>query len=266
MATRQPPRQVPPPERRDGEERRGSYSRFIPREELSDFAAWSPDALQGAPAPRRPPIYAPAPPPAPAAAPAPPPPPEPQIDELLHAARQSGYQDGYRDGMAALDAFKKSFAQQMSAQLGGLVKSFDAEFRSLEDQMADALANMAVELARQIVRSEISQRPEHIAQVAHDAVEALQLSARHVRVRVNPADLPLVLDGAGEEMKAREAQVLPDPEVPRGGCKIDSDIGSVDATLAARWLQVTGAMGQSSLWEDRRSTEVRDGGAPEASA
>ncbi|MDC6170172.1 hypothetical protein PO768_22380, partial [Paucibacter sp. XJ19-41] len=77
MATRQPPRQVPPPERRDGEERRSSYSRFIPREELSGFAAWNPDALQGGPEARRPPIYAPAPPPAPAAAPAPPPTPEP---------------------------------------------------------------------------------------------------------------------------------------------------------------------------------------------
>lgn len=252
MAGRQPPRQVPPPERRSGEERRTTYSRFIPREELSDFAAWSPDALQGAPD-RRPPIFAPAPPPPPAAAPAPTPEPQPDLDELLHAARQSGYQDGYRDGMAALDAFKKSFAQQMSAQLGGLVKSFDSEFRELEEQMSETLASMAVELARQVVRSELSQRPELIARVAHDAVEALQLSARHVRVRVNPADLPLVLDGAGQEMQAREAQVLPDPEVPRGGCKVESDIGSVDATIAARWLQVTAAMGQDSLWEDRRA-------------
>lgn len=252
--TPKPPRQVPPPERRAGEERRAtSYSRFIPREELSGFAAWSPDALSGAPAAARPPISAPAPPPPPAAAPSPPPPPEPSLDELLHTARQSGYQDGYRDGMAALDAFKHSFAQQMSAQIGALVQSFDADFQALEAEMAQALARSAVELARQVVRSEISQRPEHIAKVAHDAVEALQLSAKHVRVRVHPDDYPLVLAGAGEEMKAREAQVLPDPEVPRGGCKVESDISSVDASLAARWQQAAAAMGQSSLWEDRRA-------------
>lgn len=253
------PRQVPPPQRPDGSTapRTSSYSRFIPREELQDFEAWSPDALAGGPAAQRPPIQpkgaAPAPAPAPAAAP---PAPEPQIEELLHAARQTGYQDGYRDGLAALDAFKKSFAQQMSAQLGTLVGSFDAEFRALEEQMAQAVSAIAVELARQVVRSEISQRPEHIAQVAHDAVEALQLSARHVRVRVNPEDLPLVMEGAGAEMQAREAQVLPDAEVARGGCKIEADIGSVDATVAARWLQVTAAMGQHSLWEDRRSAEA----------
>ena len=179
----------------------------------------------------------------------------------VNAARQTGYQDGYRDGLSALEAFKASFAQQISSQLGQLVKNFDADFLALEGQMAEALARIAVELARQVVRSEITQRPEHIARVAHDAVEALQLSAKHVRVRVNPADYPLVIAGAGEEMKAREAQVLPDPEVPRGSCKVESDISSVDASLAARWQQAAAAMGQASLWEDRRtggSADERD--------
>ena len=253
MATRQPPRQVPPPDRREGE-RRGSYARFIPGEEIQGAKAWSLDNL-GSPSPSP---FAPmrpgaAQPPAPAAAPAePPPPPEPSVAEQLHAARQSGYQDGYRDGMAALDAFKQSFAKQISAQLGALVQSFDAEFDALEQQMADALARSAVELARQVVRGELVQRPELIADVAHQAVEALLINARHVRVRVNPEDLPLVLDGAGEELRAREAQVLPDPTVARGGCKVDADICSVDATLPARWQQAMAAIGQASLWEDRR--------------
>ncbi len=260
MATRTP-RQVPPPERRSGEERREIYARFIPREELSGFAAWSPDALSGKPANPRgnPAMNVPAAAPAPAAAP--PPPPEPDQQEQLHAARQTGYQDGYRDGMAALDAFKHSFATQMSAQIGKLASSFDAELLALEGQMSEALARCAVELARQVVRSELKQSPEFIARVAHDAVEALLLSARHVRVRVNPADLPLVQDGAGEEMRAREAQIIPDPEVARGGCKVDSDISSVDATLATRWQQAAAAMGQSSLWEDRRGgASAEDGG------
>ncbi|MDM4764497.1 FliH/SctL family protein [Pelomonas sp. SE-A7] len=255
-----PPRQVPPPERRSGDERRNTYGRFIPREELAGFAAWNLDALSGTPTNPRGGYTTP--PPAAAAEPeAPPPAPEPDLQEQLHAARQAGYQDGYRDGMAALDAFKHSFATQMSAQLGKLVAGFDAEMRELEQQMSETLARCAVELARQVVRSELQQNPEFIARVAHDAVEALLLSARHVRVRVNPADLALVQQGAGEEMAAREAQIIPDPEVPRGGCKVDSDISSVDATLATRWQQAVAAMGQSSLWEDRRgSADAEDAG------
>lgn len=264
MATgRQPPRQVPPPDRREGERRTSSYARFIPGEELQGAKAWNLDNLGNTPpppfAPMRPgaPAAGPA-PTAPAAAAEPPPPPEPDLQEQLHAARQSGYQDGYRDGMAALDAFKQSFAQQISAQVGTLVSSFDAEFRALEDDMAQSLARIAVELARQVVRSEIEQRPELIARVAHDAVEALQLSARHVRVRVHPDDYPLVKEGAGAEMQAREAQLVPDPEVPRGGVKVDADVASVDATLAARWQQAVSAIGQKSIWEDRRDVDGDD--------
>lgn len=251
MVTRQPPRQVPPPERREGD-RRNTYARFIPGEELQGAKVWNLDNLGGAPAPSP---FAPA-KPAPAAAPVePPPPPEPDIQEQLHAARQGGYQDGYRDGMAALEAFKQSFAKQISTQVGQLVRNFDNEMQALESEMAESVARIAVELARQVVRSELAQRPELIARVAHDAVEALQLSARHVRVRVHPDDFPLVKDGAGEEMEAREAQLIPDADVARGGVKVDADIASVDATIATRWQQAVSAIGQQSIWEDRRTEE-----------
>ena len=257
MATsRQPPRQVPPPDRRESD-RRGSYARFIPGEEVQGAKAWNLDNLGNtAPSPFAPmrPGTPPAPPPAAAPVEAPPPP-DPSVQEQLHAARQTGYQDGYRDGMAALDAFKHSFAQQISAQVGTVVKNFDAELQALEGEMAGAIARIAVELARQVVRSELAQRPELIARVAHDAVEALQLSARHVRVRVHPDDYPLVRDGAGEEMQAREAQLIPDAEVARGGVKVDADVASVDATIAARWQQAVSAIGQTSIWEDRRTDE-----------
>jgi flagellar assembly protein FliH len=252
MATRPPPRQVPPPDDRREGDRRNAYARFIPGEELQGAKSWNFNNLGGASAPSP---FAPVKAAQPAPAPVEPPPPEPDVSELLHTARQSGYQDGYRDGMAALDAFKQSFSKQISAQVGQLVKNFDTEMQALEGDMAQSIARIAVELARQVVRSELQQNPELIARVAHDAVEALQLSARHVRVRVHPDDYPLVKDGAGEELQAREAQLIPDAEVARGGVKVDADVASVDATIATRWQQAVSSIGQQSIWQDRRADE-----------
>jgi flagellar assembly protein FliH len=144
----------------------------------------------------------------------------------------------------------------MSSQIGALLRGFDADLRELEDEMAAGVARIAVELARQVVRSELETRPELIARVAHDAVEALQLSARHLRVRVHPDDYPLVQQGAGEELQARDAQLIPDAEIPRGGVKVDADIASVDATLASRWQQAVSSIGQTSIWEDRRQDDA----------
>lgn len=235
-------RNVPPPPGTA----RPSYGRFIPKEELEGVQAWKPDALGGV-SPAKPPLSAPAPQPAPAAK-SPPPPPPPDPRELLAAARNAGYQDGLRDGMASAEAFKQSHARQVATQLGALLQGFDSAMRTLEEQMADSLTLAAVTLAQQIVRAELKQNPEHIARVAEEAVESLMLSARHVRLRVHPDDLPLVEAGAAEVLEARGASLLPDPAVSRGGCLVESDIANVDALIEDRWRQVAGLLGSKKPW------------------
>ena len=54
--------------------------------------------------------------------------------------------------------------------------------------MALAVTRTAVQLARQVVRHELDTRPEIVAKVAQEAVDAIVLSARHLRVRIHPAD------------------------------------------------------------------------------
>jgi flagellar assembly protein FliH len=74
------------------------------------------------------------------------------------------------------------------------------------------------------------------------------MSARHVRVRLNPLDLPLVQMGAGEALEARGASLLADPLIARGGCLVESDIANVDGRIAARWQAAAGQLGQRSEW------------------
>lgn len=234
-------RNIPPPQ---GTAAKPSYGRFIPREELEGAQVWKPDALGGAP--RVPPAVKA---PAPKSEPGPPAPPPPDPRELLAAARQAGYQDGLRDGQASADAFKQNHARLVARQLGALVQSFDSAFQELEQRMAEALTHTAVELAKQVVREELRQHPEHIAKVAHDAIEALMLSARHVRVFVHPEDLPLVQAGAADVLKARGAHLQADPAVERGGCRVESDIASVDALVAQRWRQAAAQLGVKGEWQ-----------------
>jgi flagellar assembly protein FliH len=237
------PRQVPPPQGKPVNAQ--NYSRFIPREELGEFANWQPSGFGGAqqaPQGRQPE--------APPAGPTP-----EQIQAQIHAARQAGYNDGYRDGLVALESFKQSFAQQMAAQLGQLVESFEAQFDLLEQQMADSLARTATELAKQVVRSELTQRPEAVAKVAEEAVNAVLMSARYIRVHVNPQDHALVAQGAEEALQARGARLMSSSAVSRGGCLIESDAGSIDARIEARWAQASAALGQAVPWDDAEASE-----------
>ncbi len=233
------------------------YSRFIPREELRSFEAWTPGALS-----------------ADAGAP-----PGPSLGRRasdknpndpaaqLRAARQAGYQDGYRDGLVALDGFKQSFAQATTAQVGLLLSAIGDQLDALQHEMAGALADAATRLAEQIVRSELNTRPELVADVARQALDALMLSARHITLRVHPDDQPLVAQGAHDVLAARGARLIADPTVQRGGCSIDSDIGHVDATIESRWRRSVAALGSQRAWSDTAvPPEAAAGSGDEAAA
>jgi flagellar assembly protein FliH len=169
--------------------------------------------------------------------------------EAVQHARDGGYQDGYRDGLVALEAFKESFAKQMAAQFGVTLAKLDDQWTALEEEMALAVTRTAVQLARQVVRHELDTKPEIVAKVAQEAVGAIVLSARHLRVRLHPADFQHVTDGAGEALKARDARLVADASIEPGGCVVDSDLGQVDARIAVRWAQAAAVYGRDDAWD-----------------
>ncbi len=206
------------------------------------------------------------------AAAAPAPPPGPSVDELVEQARQSGYPDGYRNGLAALESYKQAQGAQMAAymndQIGALANDFHHRLESLEQQLAGRIAGVALELARQVVRTELRQNPELVVTVAEEALGALLASAKQIVLRLNPDDLALSQGRLDELLQARGARVVPDPLLARGGCLVESDIAVVDATVEARWNLAAAAIGHKTAWnggrEDTRNTELppeeREGG------
>jgi flagellar assembly protein FliH len=238
---------VPAPE---GGKPASPYARFIPREELGTFSSWSPGSLAGGGTDRRQGVRR-------AEPPAPEKPPGPDLGQQLHTARQGGYQDGYRDGLAALERFKQSFAAQMTAQIGQLTQSYGQELDALQQDMARALAVSATHLARQIVRSELTARPELVAVVAQEALDTLLMSARQITVRVHPDDHPLVAQGAAEVLANRGSRLLADPSIARGGCLVESDIGVIDASVAARWKRAVASIGCEEAWADSQPEETQ---------
>ena len=233
-----------------------SYSRFIPREELGAFAAWSPDTLNAETEPGSQPSAAAASAGAAAGAGT-----DKALQAQVAAARQAGYQDGYRDGLVALDSFKQSFAMQMAAQFGPLLKNFEQQLGALEQQMAQAVAQAALLLARRVVRAELHAHPEQVAEVAAQAVQAVLQSAGHIRVLVHPDDHPLVAAGAEEALQARGARLLASPDIERGGCVVESDLGCIDARIDARWRQAAAVLGGELPWADAAPAAEIDGSA-----
>ena len=209
---------------------------FIPREEMRQYASWSPGDLGG-------PVRAPQRRPAGAAE-------ATQTAQELQQARQHGYQDGYRDGLVALESFKQSFATQTTAQVAMLVASLEGEIDALHQSLADAVVATAVRLARQVVRSEVATRPELVVEVAREAIEGLVRSSQHVTLSLHPDDASLLAgSGAAEALASRSGRIVADAAVARGGCIVASELGAVDATVATRWQRAVATVGNNAPWE-----------------
>jgi len=241
----------------DANGRAGVYTRFIPREELSSFSAWQPGNFGDDPARK------------PKAAP------DPEVlrreaelarqraqqaaaealvreeqqrQDAVRQAREGGYQDGYRDGLAAMESFKQSYAAQCGAQVAAVIQKMHDRLEQVELDLAQRVGGIALDVARQVVRSELAQRPEHVVAVTQEALSVLLVSARHVAVRLHPDDHALVVQGCAELLSARGARVVADPQLERGDCLVESDIGTVDARVATRWRLAAEAFGRKAAW------------------
>ena len=232
-------RNVPPPTGGVGSKPGNAYTRFIPREELSSFQAWRPGTIDGVDR-RKSSQSSPVPEPPAAAADA------ERLGELARAraaGAQEGYQNGYRDGLVALESFKQSLAMQSTTQLAGLMSRLEGEFDALQPHLAQTVAQVAVELAQQVLKTELALQPELVAQVATQALEAMLFSAKHITVAVHPLDQPLVQAAAADALSARGARVVANAALTRGDVLVHADIGTIDARGATRWQQATAHLG-----------------------
>lgn len=221
-----------------GASRPATYSRFIARDELKDVTAWAPADLSSGEGARVAPSggWGAQ--------------PSAQMEKALKAARHAGYQEGYQHGLSALQDFKDTHARQVQAQFAHLVAAFEHETQALDETLAQHVTRMALTLARQVVRDELTQHPERVVRVAQDAVDALLGSARHVVVHLHPDDHALVAHGAHDSLVARGVRLVADATVQRAGVRVESDVGRVDASIEKRWALVSATFGLDLPWSE----------------
>jgi flagellar assembly protein FliH len=157
------------------------------------------------------------------------------------------------------DAFVKGYAQGEKAGMEAGAKRTDAVLRRLGetiDELAglrrqilhhseQQLVQLAIALARRIVRRELAADDELLGALARVALERLG-EARPATIRLNPQDFARSTAGRLEQWAAAHVSVVPDPNVGRGGCVVESPFGFVDAGIEAQLQELAGALLEST--------------------
>jgi flagellar assembly protein FliH len=93
------------------------------------------------------------------------------------------------------------------------------------------MLEVTAQIARAVIRAELAIQPQSVAHVIEEALAALPLGARNVRVYVSAADRALLEDfGAGEAVPA----LLVDATLAPGDCRVEAAESLVDFRQSAR--------------------------------
>jgi flagellar assembly protein FliH len=182
------------------------------------------------------------------------------------SARQAGFADGYAQGYAqghataTLEGQRQisDYIQNQGAQTAqNLSQLFEAaRTQVLESQqvMAKGVLELACELARQVLRHELSSNPNALLPVVREALGALASDSKIAAVRMNPLDIEVFAEILRQEFANLSLTLLPDASIARGGCLVESAGTVVDGTVEKRWQKAVASLGLESVWVDDDGT------------
>jgi flagellar assembly protein FliH len=172
-----------------------------------------------------------------------------QADELISLARQEaerlrqeahaqGVASGYAEGreQARLDL---QLALVAFAQLG---QSLIVLEEQLIERFTSQLVRFALDIAEKVVGKAVEEDPQIVASVLTRARAELP-QARSIRIWLHPLDHQalqacrpdLVLIG---EKGGRTVEVVSSDDVERGGCRVETEMGVVDATIPVQMQEI----------------------------
>ncbi|HZY19157.1 MAG TPA: flagellar assembly protein FliH [Ramlibacter sp.] len=156
---------------------------------------------------------------------------------------RAGLAQGYSEGSQALEAFQSRKAADVAAQMQRMLDGFGRDLAALESQVASDLVSLAVDIARQVLRRELSTDPQALLPAAREALRALGEGASSLELRMHPEDAARIAPHL-DAVQSGTCRIAEDPQLPRGSCQVEGDTGIADAGFEARWHAVMARLGR----------------------
>jgi flagellar assembly protein FliH len=194
----------------------------------------------------------------------PPPPPQPTIQlptaEELEAIRAAAREEGYAEGLDAGQAEGHAAGYEEGLALGRaeaadelehlrqLATTFGDAVTQADEAIANDVLELALHLARGMVRTAFDVKPDLIIPVVREAIDYLPNLQQPALLMLHPEDALIVKSGIGHELDKSGWRVVEDESIARGGCRVDTASNQIDAQIGARWQRLTHALGKNLDW------------------
>jgi len=192
---------------------------------------------------------------------------EPNITDMVREQIEKGYAEGWQRGLAegrekgyteGIDAGAKAAETALAEQaqrLAAILARLDAPIPALDRPVEEAVAALALEVARCVIGGETARSREYLVRLIREAVAKVPIEMGTLKVVLNPADLELVR-ALAPEIENGSASLVGDNAIEPGDCLVVADgqgapikdmrwrprtgegMSQVDLSLATRWRAV----------------------------
>jgi flagellar assembly protein FliH len=161
-----------------------------------------------------------------------------QLDKLQQTAHDEGFEQGRREGLEyghreGVESGRADVAERVR-RLDDLMNALNKPFDALDQQVEHEIVTLVIAMVRQLLRREVKLDPAQIVGVVREALGVLPVSARNIKVVLHPEDADLVREAYAIGDHEQKWQIVEDPVIQRGGCRVQTDSSQVDATLDSR--------------------------------
>lgn len=188
---------------------------------------------------------------------------EKEIADLFQQAREDGrkqghdegfgkgYQEGYSKGHQEGRQRGESEIEEELAHIRRVFGNLDDQLHELDQQVAQNLLTLAIDLAKKMTKQAIAMRPESILPVVQDAVRQLPGMMQPRRLVLHPDDAGIVRQYLSEQLLQDNWEIFEDDQITQNGCRIEAGGSEIDASVETRWRRILAAIGQKNDWIEK---------------
>ena len=186
-----------------------------------------------------------------------------QLDEIRSAAQAEGFEQGRKEGLAyghreGLEEGRSEIRAKLE-HLDEILQVLDNPFEQRDQQVENEIVTLVISMVRQLIRREVKLDPGQIVGVVREALGILPISSRNIRVVLHPEDAELVREAYVLGEHDQKWQIIEDPVIQRGGCRIHTDTSQIDATLDSRLSSLIAPLLAGERLQDSDEVGHRDG-------
>ncbi len=224
-----------------------AQGRFIPSEDLGEVVQWQFGAVGGDVSAN-----------AVLEAPEPISPEDQQPDAELQQALEQAFEEGKAQGQAQaalewqhkLDDYISGEGAAAAQRWATLTSQFELGLKEAQRSMAQDVLSLASEVARQVVRRELTADHNPLQPVIAEALNELAAAGRVTTVRLHPQDEEAMGEALRHAFADASLQWKADGTLQPGGCELESSGKIIDAGLPKRWQRALAPLGLESPWTD----------------